>query len=138
MWATPGKKLLFMGQEFAQPTEWNHDVSLPWHLADHPDHRGVLNLVRRLNGLYRTRPDWHVADTKEEGMLWVNADDVENSVYAFIRRDPVGGAWSVVVANLTPVYCDVYPVGCRRAARTACCSPPTTASSAASARSSPT
>ncbi len=111
MWATPGKKLLFMGQEFAQPTEWNHDVSLPWHLADHPDHRGVLNLVRRLNGLYRTRPDWHVADTKEEGMLWVNADDVENSVYAFIRRDPVGGAWSVVVANLTPVYRDVYPVG---------------------------
>ena len=71
----------------------------------------MLNLVRRLNGLYRTRPDWHVADTKEEGMLWVNADDVENSVYAFIRRDPVGGAWSVVVANLTPVYRDVYPVG---------------------------
>ncbi|MBZ9752784.1 1,4-alpha-glucan branching enzyme [Deinococcus sp. HMF7604] len=111
MWATPGKKLLFMGQEFAQPTEWNHDAGLPWHLADHLDHRGVMNLVRRLNGLYRTRSDWHVSETKEEGLLWVSADDVEQSVYAFVRRDHQSGAWSVVVANLTPVYREAYPTG---------------------------
>ncbi|MGM9322126.1 1,4-alpha-glucan branching enzyme [Deinococcus aquaticus] len=111
MWATPGKKLLFMGQEFAQPTEWNHDQALPLYLADQPDHRGVMHLVRDLNGLYRGRPDWHVADTRDEGLQWISADDVENSVYAFLRRDPVGGAWSLIVANLTPVYRDLYPVG---------------------------
>jgi 1,4-alpha-glucan branching enzyme len=115
MWTTPGKKLLFMGQDFAQPTEWNHDESLPWHLADVPDHRGVMNLVRRLNRLYRERPDLHAGDTLDEGLLWINADDAENSVYAYLRRDPrpaaEGGAWSLIVANLTPVYRDLYPVG---------------------------
>lgn len=116
MWTTPGKKLLFMGQEFAQPTEWNHDASLPWHLLDVPDHRGVMGLVRRLNALYRERPDLHVGDTLDEGLLWLSADDTEHSVYAYLRRDPRpaaegGGAWSVVVANLTPVYREGYPVG---------------------------
>ncbi|MBB5233248.1 1,4-alpha-glucan branching enzyme [Deinococcus budaensis] len=116
MWTTPGKKLLFMGQEFAQPTEWNHDEALPWHLTDVPDHRGVMTLVRRLNALYRERPDLHVGDTLDEGLLWLSADDAEASVYAYLRRDPRpsaqgGGAWSVVVANLTPVYREGYPVG---------------------------
>jgi len=116
MWTMPGKKLLFMGQEFAQPTEWSHEESLPWHLADVPDHRGVMNLVRRLNALYVGRPDLHMGDALEEGQLWTNADDSDNSVYAYIRRDPRpqaegGGAWSLVVANLTPVYREGYPVG---------------------------
>lgn len=111
MWTTPGKKLLFMGQEFGQSTEWNHDTELPWYMADQPDHRGIMNLVRRLNDLYRARPDWHVADTREEGMLWVSADDAEHSVYAYLRRDPNSNAWSLTVANLTPVYRDLYPIG---------------------------
>ncbi len=111
MWTTPGKKLLFMGQEFAQPTEWNHDAGLPWHLADVPDHRGIMNLVRRLNELYVGRADWHAGDTLDAGLQWISADDVENSVYAYIRRDPGSGAWSLVVANMTPVYRDLYPVG---------------------------
>lgn len=111
MWATPGKKLLFMGQDFAQGTEWNHDIQLPWHLADHPDHRGIMNLVRRLNALYRERPDWHVGDTHKDGMVWIAADDVDTSVYAFARRDPQSAAWSLVVANLTPVYREGYAIG---------------------------
>ncbi|OLV19763.1 1,4-alpha-glucan (glycogen) branching enzyme, GH-13-type [Deinococcus marmoris] len=111
MWSTPGKKLLFMGQEFGQSTEWNHDTELPWYMADQPDHRGIMDLVRRLNDLYVHRPDWHVADTREEGMLWTSADDAEHSVYAYLRRDPGGDAWSLIVANLTPVYRDLYPIG---------------------------
>ena len=111
MWTTPGKKLLFMGQEFGQSTEWNHDAELPWYMADQPDHRGIMNLVRRLNELYVSRPDWHVADTREEGMSWISADDAEHSVYAYLRRDPHGNTWSLTVANLTPVYRDLYPVG---------------------------
>ena len=110
MWSTPGKKLLFMGQEFAQSTEWNYAESLPWFMADQPDHRGVMNLVRRLNTLYRERPDWHRGDLEDEGMLWVAAD-TETSVYAYVRRDPRGSAWSLIVANLTPVYREAYPVG---------------------------
>lgn len=111
MWTTPGKKLLFMGQDFAQGTEWNHDVSLPWYHAEQPDHRGVMNLVRRLNALYVGRPDWHAGDAREEGMAWIAADDTDASVYAFVRRDPRGAAWSLVVANLTPVYREGYAVG---------------------------
>ncbi|KQR40926.1 1,4-alpha-glucan branching enzyme [Deinococcus sp. Leaf326] len=111
MWSTPGKKLLFMGQEFAQSTEWNYAESLPWFMADQPDHRGVMNLVRRLNALYRERPDWHKGDLEDEGMLWVAADDTDTSVYAYVRRDPRGSAWSLIVANLTPVYREAYPVG---------------------------
>ena len=111
MWTTPGKKLLFMGQEFAQPTEWNHDQSLPWELAEVPDHRGVMQLVRRLNELYRARPDWHRGDAREEGMAWISADDTDQSVYTFVRRDPDGPGWSLVVANLTPLYREGYRVG---------------------------
>ncbi|MFC4427572.1 1,4-alpha-glucan branching enzyme [Deinococcus navajonensis] len=111
MWTTPGKKLLFMGQEFAQSTEWNHDVGLPWHLTDHPDHRGIMNLVRRLNGLYRSRPDWYRGDKRDDSLLWLSADDTEHSVYAYMRRDAESGNWSLVVANLTPTYREHYPVG---------------------------
>ena len=111
MWTTPGKKLLFMGQDFAQGSEWNHDVPLPWFHADQPDHRGVMNLVRRLNELYVGRPDWHTGDAREEGMAWISADDTDNSVYAYARRDTYSGAWSLVIANLTPVYREDYVIG---------------------------
>lgn len=111
MWSTPGKKLLFMGQEFAQPTEWNHDEPLPLWLADVPEHRGVLLLVKRLNELYRARPDWHAGDHAPGGMTWISADDTEQSVYAYARHDPDGAAWSLILANLTPVYREGYAVG---------------------------
>ncbi|RJF71102.1 1,4-alpha-glucan branching protein GlgB [Deinococcus cavernae] len=111
MWTTPGKKLLFMGQEFAQGNEWNEAVGLPWHMLDIPEHRGVLNLVRDLNRLYRERPDWHVGDTREDGMLWISADDTESSVYAYVRRDYLSNHWSLVVSNMTPVYRENYTIG---------------------------
>ncbi|PNY82542.1 1,4-alpha-glucan branching enzyme [Deinococcus koreensis] len=111
MWSTPGKKLLFMGQEFAQSTEWSYESELPWYMTQQPDHRGVMNLTRRLNALYCSRPDWHTGDLLDEGLQWISADDADNSVYAYLRRDPQGEAWSLVVANMTPVYREQYPVG---------------------------
>ncbi|AZI42518.1 1,4-alpha-glucan branching protein GlgB [Deinococcus psychrotolerans] len=111
LWTTPGKKLLFMGQEFAQSTEWNENIELPWHLTDLRDHRGVMLLVRDLNRLYREFPALHVGDHSPEGMLWVNADDAEASTYSYIRRDPDSSDWVLVVLNMTPVYREGYPVG---------------------------
>lgn len=111
MWTTPGKKLLFMGQEFAQGTEWNEADSLPWFMLDLPEHRGIYALVRDLNRLYRDRPDWHVGDIRDDGMIWVSADDSESSVYAYVRRDYLSNNWSLVVLNMTPVYREAYTIG---------------------------
>lgn len=111
MWTTPGKKLLFMGQEFAQGDEWNENVELPWYLTDLSDHRGVMLLVRDLNALYKQYPAMHAGDHAAEGMMWVNADDADASTYSYIRRDPGSSEWLLVVINMTPVYRESYPVG---------------------------
>lgn len=111
MWSTPGKKLLFMGQEFAQGSEWNESSSLPWYMADLPEHKGVMNLVRDLNKMYRDRPDWHTGDNRDDGMLWIVADDADSSVYAYVRRDYQTNKWSLIVANMTPVYRKSYVIG---------------------------
>ncbi|MCB2110676.1 MAG: 1,4-alpha-glucan branching protein GlgB [Defluviimonas sp.] len=111
MWTHPGKKLLFMGQEFAQGREWNHDAGLDWHLCDRPDHRGVQLLVRDLNRLYRDLPALHRDDCRGEGFEWLEADDAERSVFAFVRRGGAGDAPVVVVANFTPVERRGYRVG---------------------------
>ena len=104
MWTTPGKKLLFMGQEFAHSQEWNHDVALPWEKSGWPDHAGMAELVRELNRLYAERPDWYVSDMQPAGQQWLNGDDAENSVYVYRRLDEGTGRSSVVVLNMTPVY----------------------------------
>jgi 1,4-alpha-glucan branching enzyme len=103
MWAHPGKKLLFMGQEFAQGREWNHNQSLDWHLLDLVEHRGVQALVRDLNRLYRDTPALHVNDTRPEGFGWLEANDAVNSVYAWVRRGGAGDPPVVCVVNMTPV-----------------------------------
>ena len=103
MWAHPGKKLLFMGCEFAQNREWNHDQSLDWHLLDDPAHRGVQALVRDLNRLYRETPALHVNDTRPEGFEWIVSDDAEAGVYAWLRKGRAGDAPVVAVVNMTPV-----------------------------------
>ena len=109
MWAYPGKKLLFMGQEFAPWEEWSEARSLYWHLLDHTPHRGVQSLVRDLNNLYRTQPALHGRDCEGEGFQWLIADDHENSVYAWVRW--AGEAAPVVcICNLTPVPRDNYRV----------------------------
>jgi 1,4-alpha-glucan branching enzyme len=102
MWGHPGKKLLFMGQEFAQPHEWRHDEALPWSLLDDPRHAGVAALVRDLNALYRAEPALHRLDCEPAGFEWLVADDADQSVFAWLRRDGIGGH-AVVVVNFTPV-----------------------------------
>ncbi len=109
-WMTPGKKLLFMGQELAQRDEWSETRSLPWSLLDDPDHRGVHDLVRDLNNVYRHYPALHASDHDPQGTVWLQADDAENSVYAFVRQHAEGEESIVVIANLTPVYREAYRV----------------------------
>ena len=103
MWGHPGKKLLFMGQDFAQPREWNHDASLDWHLLAEPRHAGVQRLVRDLNRLYRTTPALHELDCEAAGFEWIEANAVEESVYAWLRRGRGEAAPVIVVCNFTPL-----------------------------------
>ena len=103
MWGHPGKKLLFMGCEFAQGAEWNHNQSLDWHQLDIPEHRGVQTLVRNLNHLYRSTPALHRHDTRPEGFQWLESNDAEASVYAWVRKGDASDPMVVVAVNMTPV-----------------------------------
>ncbi len=111
MWGHPGKKLLFMGQEFAQPGEWNHDTELTWGVLDDPAHRGIQALVRDLNTLYRAQPALHVKDCDPAGFQWIEVNDAENSVLSWIRRGKAGDPEVVVICNFTPVERTDYHVG---------------------------
>ncbi|MBS7813371.1 1,4-alpha-glucan branching protein GlgB [Roseococcus pinisoli] len=111
MWMHPGKKLLFMGCEFAQPREWNHDRSLDWHLLDEPRHAGMQRLVRDLNELYAGMPALHALDCDPAGFRWVVLDDTEASVFAWLRFGPGGAAPALVVCNFTPVTRQGYRLG---------------------------
>jgi len=102
MWAYPGKKLLFMGQEFAQREEWSEDRALDWHLRCSHAHEGVRSLVRDLNHLYRDTPALHARDCEREGFEWLVADDSAQSVFAWLRKAP-GERPVAVIANMTPV-----------------------------------
>ena len=101
MWGYPGKKLLFMGQEFAQRDEWSEDRALDWHLLDHAPHRGVQLLVSDLNRLYRSRPALHARDCEAEGFEGVVDDAAPDSAFAGARRAP-GPAPIVVISHFTP------------------------------------
>lgn len=109
MWGYPGKKLLFMGQEFAQRREWSEERSLDWELLDAPAHRGVSDLIRDLNRLYRHTPALHARDCEGEGFEWLIADDAENSVFAWARKSP-GEPPVAVIANMTPALHTHYRV----------------------------
>ncbi len=111
MYAHPGKKLLFMGAELAQPTEWAHDGELPWHLAQDPAHAGVQRLVHDLNHTYRAQAALHARDTEPGGFQWLVVDDAEQSVYAFVRYGHTAADTLVAVANLTPVVRHAHRVG---------------------------
>ena len=112
MWAFPGKKLLFMGNEFAQGREWNHDASLDWHLLEGGDnwHHGVQRLVRDLNHTYRHHKALHELDFDAYGFEWLVVDDNERSVLIFVRRDKVGNE-IIVASNFTPVPRHGYRFG---------------------------
>ncbi|MEM8787646.1 MAG: 1,4-alpha-glucan branching protein GlgB [Pseudomonadota bacterium] len=103
MWGHPGKKLLFMGCEFAQGTEWAHGGQLDWYLMDYPLHRGVQALVRDLNRLYRDTPALHVKDCDPDGFRWLEANAGDISVFAWARFGEPGDAPVVVICNFTPV-----------------------------------
>ena len=117
MWAHPGKKLLFMGCEFAQGAEWNFDASLDWHLleGENPWHRGVQQLVRDLNHVYRASPALYQIDFDHRGFEWISHDDVENSIFSFVRKGEQDGDFIVVVSNFTPVPRHGYRLGVPRA-----------------------
>ena len=111
MWAHPGKKLLFMGGEIGQWNEWNHDTSLDWGLLDFPLHAGVRDLIRDLNGAYRSNPALHEVDFEPAGFEWVAADDSECSVVAFVRWNRDRSRALLYVGNFTPVVRHGYRIG---------------------------
>ena len=111
MWSSPGKKLLFMGGEFGQEREWNHDTQLDWDLLDDPLHRGLQRLVRDLNRLYRGEPALHVGDSSPSGFGWTVAGDAEASVFAYLRYGRSGDRPVLVVCNFTPVARPDYRIG---------------------------
>jgi 1,4-alpha-glucan branching enzyme len=120
MWAHPGKQLLFMGAELAPEREWNYENELDWWILDHWDsHRGVRDMLRELNRLYRELPALWEQDDKAEGFQWVDADDSDQSVLCFLRLPEDGDVERSVlcVANLTPVPRYSYRVGLPLAGR---------------------
>lgn len=109
--AYPGKQLLFMGGEFGQRREWDHDGSLDWHLLKYPFHQGLQRWVKEVNELYRNTPVLYRKDFDPEGFEWVNCDDVENSVLSFLRKGLPSDAVVLAVCNFTPVPRHNYRVG---------------------------
>jgi 1,4-alpha-glucan branching enzyme len=111
MWGHPGKKLLFMGQEFGPWREWSEERECDWWLLQHAPHRGLQDLVRDLNRLHRDRPALHARDCEPEGFRWIEADDTENSVFSWLRFDGAGGPPVAVVTNFTPLPRPGYRIG---------------------------
>jgi len=116
MYAQPGKKLLFMGGEFGQLREWDHDRSLDWHLVDDPAHRGIGTLLSDLNRLYRELPALHERDFDPGGFRWLDADDQTNATVSFLRAAP-GGEPVVAAFNFTATPRFGQRIGLPRAGR---------------------
>lgn len=109
MWAHPGKKLLFMGCEFGQPEEWDHNGELNWHAAEQPHHSGVRNLVADLNALYRAEPALHLKDCQADGFEWVLNDPVQ-SVSAFLRKGEDDDVPVLAICNFTPMLRENFEI----------------------------
>ncbi len=111
MWAFPGKKLLFMGQEFGQTNEWDFHKALDWYLVDFPIHRGVMDCVRDLNRLYREEPALHARDCEAEGFRWIVVDDAAQSVYGWVRLGGPDDPPVVSISNFTSMPRSGYRIG---------------------------
>jgi len=111
MYGFPGKKLLFMGGEFGQTSEWNHDGSLDWHLLQYPLHTGVQRWVDDLNSLYKSQRALHEVDFHYTGFEWIDFQDKQNSVISFLRFSAGQDESLIVVCNLTPVPRFGYRIG---------------------------
>ena len=110
MFMHPGKKLLFMGQEWGSTREWNFASSLEWHLLQYPVHSGVQNLIKELNTFYKTHSQLYSLDAEGSGFEWIDGGDVENSCLTFIRKDKQGNQL-IVACNFTPVPRYNYRIG---------------------------
>ena len=111
MYGQPGKKILFMGGEFGQWEEWNHDSSLEWHLLEFPRHAGLQQWVADLNRLYRSQPALYEQDCDAAGFAWVDCNDADRSVVSFLRTGSTTAEVILVVCNFTPVPRYEYTVG---------------------------
>ncbi len=111
MWARPGKKMIFMGDEFGQWREWNHDESLDWNLLEFEDHRGLQSLLRELNRIYRDEPALWEADGEPTGFRFIDADNADDNVVVFMRLAPQSGRRIICVCNFSPVVRDGYRIG---------------------------
>jgi 1,4-alpha-glucan branching enzyme len=111
MYGHPGKKLLFMGSEFGQWNEWNHDRELDWMLLDFEFHRNLQHYVKDLNRLYVSEPALHEMDFSWEGFQWIDFHDIDQNIVSFIRRARDPNDFVIVVSNFTPVVRQGYHVG---------------------------
>ena len=111
MWGHPGKKLLFMGCEFAQAQEWNNESSLDWHLLDHAPHAGMQQLVRDLNHFYAATPALYQRDSTPDGFQWIDGGNAADSVFSWVRFGDAGTLPVLVVVNMTPVPRTDFRVG---------------------------
>jgi 1,4-alpha-glucan branching enzyme len=117
MWAHPGKKLLFMGGELAQQSEWNHNVSIDWGALDRPENAGVQRLVRDLNWIYRSEPALYEVDFEPHGFRWLDANDVQRNILSWLRIGADGERAVACVFNLSPVPRERYRLGLPRGGR---------------------
>jgi 1,4-alpha-glucan branching enzyme len=111
MYSQPGKKLLFMGSEFGQWLEWNHDASLQWDLLQYESHQGLRRWMSELNRVYRDEPALHELDFDPAGFSWIDANDADNSVLSFVRMGKTTADIILAVFNFTPVPRESYRIG---------------------------
>jgi 1,4-alpha-glucan branching enzyme len=111
MFAHPGSKLLFMGNEFAQRAEWSHDSSLDWHLLQYGNHQGIKKTVQRLNRIYTSEKAFYECQYEKKGFEWIDFNDTVNSVISFIRRGISSDDIIIVICNFTPVVRHNYHIG---------------------------
>jgi 1,4-alpha-glucan branching enzyme len=110
-YAMPGKKLLFMGSEFGQWLEWNHDAEIDWALFGHQYHDGLRRFVGDANRLYRSLPALYENDFDASGFDWIQCDDAKNSAFAFVRKAVDPNDFLVIACNFTPTPCESYRLG---------------------------
>ena len=111
MFGHPGKKLLFMGQDFGQRREWSEERSLDWFLLENESHKDLQNYVRKLLHLYNSSPAMYELDHSWDGFEWINCDDVDRSIFSFIRKSKSAIKDLLFVCNFTPVERKDYRVG---------------------------
>ena len=111
MFTHPGTKLLFQGNEIGQSEEWNFQSSIDWHLLDYEVHSGIQNLIKALNQLYKSQPALHEKQFSNEGFEWIDYNDAEHSVLAYIRKGNSEENDLIIVANMTEVPRANYHIG---------------------------